>query len=198
MTWLPPKEPVETFEKDPRETVEQLLAWANGPLSDPSDAHNGLPPCPFAADALKHGAILIHVSAGLTPIYNIKLHPPMPRTAHVVLVPTDKLTPDDFSAILAEQNSAHFGHWLSAAHPQALPEGDVWQTYPWQDVGMFLVQGLASLSEASAMIAADGYYEKADDRLINLCARRDATATAWRKIETAIPWHCLGAQFSGA
>jgi hypothetical protein len=174
--------------QDTSEVIDQLIEWVNNFVSEPSDDHLNHTPCPFALTALKMGNVVIHHTDSLDSIYYIKMGDPEPGVHHLVLVPTNDMTAEDFAEFIHEQNEATFGWWVSAMHPDVRPNKGVWKAYPWDDIGLFLVQCLDELCEASASLATSGYYESVTDDYLDHIALREAKRNAWNEIESRCPF----------
>lgn len=176
---------VDQWEKAAVLIAQEIRQWSAEILEQRSAAYGNMPPCPYARAAWLEQRVMVHVTADLSSVVDIKAcFPPTEDMIHVIAwTDWDQMSPDEFTHWLSTQNQNHFGVWLMGFHPEA-DEDETFPTFEGNgadDYAIILVQSLAHLVEASDQLRNTPYYDQmpADDMaFIN---QRKETFDAWDK-----------------
>ena len=166
--------------------VERLRAFVEDYVTKPSTLYNDMPACPFAKGAFTSGSVICHLSDSLQFVDVVKQSDPTEGLSHVIFVPVEYSPVDTFDEFIASHNKNTFGHWTMGYHPKAELRAPLWQHYEEDDHVLILVQSLHELVEASAQIAANGYYDKAKTWQIEEIIDRQGASHDWQQIEARI------------
>jgi hypothetical protein len=169
--------------------AQELFEWSRQCLEQPSAAHGGLPPCPFAKQEWANNQILIHITDDLDSVIEIKAHyPPTDEQSHLIAwIGCDEMTADEFNDWIDDQNASHFGTWLMGFHPNA-PEDDNVPTFElpddWPDTddyAVILMQSLSRVVAASQHLLGTRYYESYSNEDMQLIHNRKESYDAWKE-----------------
>ena len=174
---------------DSKGCLKKLLEWVQDHVDKKSEDFSGHKPCPYAASAIEEGRVLFHVIDKLEYITRVKSIEPQNELSHVFLFTGFRDYPlSEIVTYIEHQNENHFGYWLMYFDPRAPRIEDVWKNFVKEDeddsFGLFLLQSLEDITDASAKLSASGYYNKADDDDIYFFHQREELAHAWNEIQT--------------
>ena len=165
--------------------AQEIQLWSETVLEEASPLFGGLPPCPYAQQAWLRNVVMIHVTPDIDTIAEIKaFHPPTDDLLHVVAwTGTDEMSPKDFDAWIAKQNTNHFGVWLMGFHPDSEedPLTPEFQGLGADDYAIILVQSYSHLIEASDKLRDTEYYANFADADIEYIEKRKETYDAWNE-----------------
>ena len=166
--------------------IRRFHRWIDEHVSQPSDHTNGIPACPFAKGAWTYGTALVHMSNTLSLVDFIKSTEPTDGLSHVVFVPIEHISLDEFQLWIGEQNQHTFGWWTMGYHPESKDNAPVWDAYDEDDHVLVLVQNLDELVAASGQLAAKGYYKNSEPWQIEDIVNRQEAFNDWLKIEARL------------
>lgn len=169
--------------------AQEIYEWSRQCIETPSDAHGGLPACPFAKQEWESEQVLIHVTSDLDAVVDVKAHyPPTAGHTHIFAwMAWDEMTAEEFNNWLDEQNKDHFGVWMMGFHPEApedetIPELKLPEDWPeTDDYALILMQSLSRVVAASEKLLGTSYYESYDDEDIKLIYNRRESCNAWKE-----------------
>jgi hypothetical protein len=143
--------------------VTRFREWIRTSLSTPAPFLNGMPPCPYARDAMVQRRFGLHVFAGGSLEAFIEEHLRAFTVAgceSVIFIDPALVSGAELEATVLHLRKKFFRQnvWPLYDHP-ALPEVQGDMCFNFKECALVIIQGLSTLVEASRELQKRGYYD---------------------------------------
>ena len=173
---------MDSWESRAQVSAERFIAWIQDHVCKKYPEHGDLQACPFASQAIEFQNMVLHISAGLEIVNEIKAIGPQPHLHHAILwLDYQGMSPEQMEEWVASHNKNHFGMWVAAHHPDGHSDSPAFKAFPKDDFALVLVQPLDELERAADGLPKTKYYDLCDDEDKIFYANRKECSHAWKQ-----------------